>query len=227
VSELPVESAPEVSESPALPKPTVSPPSEVKPPSPSLDVGELASRLKSDLLPELKSYIDRSNQSIKDRRIAGLEQQFDKLKSYLDASGGDPKRAAREMAVDDLLSERQEQPANQGKVGEDWEGGVQRILREAEEAAGIKVSPDDPELRAVAGGTYSSWSEAYAAVNRVVLRRARGVPAPVAEIRGMTSTTTPTVDDLTNKVNQLIAVGAPTEALLSAKKELLEAVSKK
>ena len=79
MSEQPTESAPEVTESQALPTPVISQPSEAQPPSAAPDLDAIASRLKEALLPDLKQYIDRSTQSVKDRRIAGLEQQLEKF----------------------------------------------------------------------------------------------------------------------------------------------------
>jgi len=226
MSDLPAEPVVEPAEPVALPTPEVSPVSQT-PPSAAPDVGEQLSRLKTDLLAELKTYVDRSGQSVKDRRIAGLEQKVQELtsaKAALDAHGGDVNKAARELTIDDLLN-RQESPANRGAVGEDWGERVQKLLADAEKSAGVKVPIDDPELQSAARGSYASFDDALAAVNRVVLRRARGVPAVATEVSGLPATS-PDVDALTNSIQKLISIGAPTDAIVAARAKLLEAMSK-
>ena len=222
--DTPTEIAPEVAEPLALPTPAVSPPSET-PPSAAPDADAIVSRLKEALLPELKSYVDRGTQSVKDRRIAGIERDLQTLKTALDAHGGDVNKAAREIAIDEFLSERQESPSNLGKVGEDWGARVQKLLADAEKSAGVKVPIDDPELQSAARGSYASFDDALAAVNRVVLRRARGVPAVATEVSGLPATS-PDVDALTNSIQKLISIGAPTDAIVAARAKLLEAMSK-
>ena len=226
----PTESAPEVAEAQALPTPAVSQPSEVQQPSATADTDAIVLRLKEALLPELKQYVDRGTQSVKDRRIAGLEKKIEELASAkvaLDAHGGDVHKAARDLAIDEWLTKGEQQPAS-GRSGEDWETGVQKILSEAEKSAGVKVPLDDPDLQAVAKGSYQSWADAYAAVNRVVLRRAKGLPAASmpTEVTGI-PVTPPDVDGLTAILQKLIATpGTPTEAIVGAKQKLLEAMSK-
>ena len=151
----PTESAPEVAEAQALPTPAVSQPSEVQQPSATADTDAIVLRLKEALLPELKQYVDRGTQSVKDRRIAGLEKKIEELASAkvaLDAHGGDVHKAARDLAIDEWLTKGEQQPAS-GRSGEDWETGVQKILTEAEKTAGVKVPLDDPDLQAVAKGS--------------------------------------------------------------------------
>ena len=226
----PTESAPEVAEAQALPTPAVSQPSEVQQPSATADTDAIVLRLKEALLPELKQYVDRGTQSVKDRRIAGLEKKIEELASAkvaLDAHGGDVHKAARDLAIDEWLTKGEQQPAS-GRSGEDWETGVQKILSEAEKSAGVKVPLDDPDLQAVAKGSYQSWADAYAAVNRVVLRRAKGLPAASmpTEVTGI-PVTPPDVDGLTATIQKLIATpGTPTEAIVAARNKLLEAMSK-
>jgi hypothetical protein len=230
MSDQPTETTPEVAEPQALPAPVISQPSEPAP-SAAPDLSEQLTRLKTDLLTELKTYVDRSSQSVKDRRIVGLERKIEELsaaKIVLAAHGGDVAKAAREAAIDEILGGR-ESPANQGKVGEDWDADVQKILLDAEQTAGVKVPLNDPELRAAVtrpDGTpkeFSSYSDALSAVNRVVLRRARGTPAAITEIAGAPATP-PNVDALTNNLQALIASGAPTVAIVAARDELLKAM---
>jgi len=196
------------------------------PPSAAPDLETTVSRLKEALLPEIRQLVERQGQSLKDRRIAGIERDLQTLKQYLDGSGGDINRAARELAIDELLSQGAEQTANQGKVGEDWQAGVLKILEEAEKTAGVKISLDDPELVAAARGQYASWAEAYAAVNRVVLRRAKGVPAGVVptEVSG-TSPTSKSVEELTVQLDKLYRTGGSMEQIHALKKQLLEATA--
>ena len=234
MSDTPTEPVLESAEPQALPTPEVSPQPSGATPSAAPDADLIVSRLKSELLPELKQYVDRGNQSVKDRRIAGLEKRIEELtsaKTALDAHGGDVGKAARELAIDDLLGQGQESQANLGKVGEDWEAGVREILVDAEKSAGVKVPLDDPELRAAVLNpdgtpkTFPSWSKAYAAVNRVVLRRAKGVPAAMvpAEVAGLSATPLD-VGQLTDNLNRLIVSGAPTVTILEAKARLQEAM---
>lgn len=232
MSDQPTESVVESAEPQALPAPVVSPPSQTQP-SAAPDLSEQLTRLKTDLLTELKTYVDRSSQSVKDRRIVGLERKIEELsaaKIVLDAHGGDVNKAAREAAIDEILGSR-ESPANQGKVGEDWDADVQSILSEAEQSAGVKVPLNDPDLRAAvmnADGTpkrFASYSAALNAVNRVVLRKARGIPAGIVptEVAG-TAANLPNVDALTNNLQALIASGAPTGQIVEAREKLLAAM---
>jgi len=231
----PTESAPEVAEAPALPTPAVSQPSEAKQPSAVPDADALVSRVRDTLLPEFERLLDRRDQSVKDKRLAGqersiaaLEGQVSEMKARLAEHGGDVTKTARDIALDDILSRGQEQQPASGRSGEDWETGVQKILSEAEKIAGVKVPLDDPDLQAAAKGSYQSWADAYAAINRVVLRRAKGLPAASmpTEVTGI-PVTPPDVDGLTATIQKLIATpGTPTDVILAAKQKLLEAMSK-
>src|SRR3990167_5052181 len=120
MSDLPAENAPEPVESQSLPSPVVSPKTSEAPPSAALDADTLVSRLETSLLPKLKDYIDRGNQPVRDRRIAGQErtlteigEELQSFKARLDAHGGDVNKAAQEVAVERILS-RGEQSANLG-----------------------------------------------------------------------------------------------------------------
>ena len=234
MSEQLPENTPESAELQALPAPVVSPPSEATP-SAETDLSAQLTRLKVDLLGELKTYVDRTSQSVKDRRIVGLEKRIEELsaaKAALDAHGGDVTKAAREAAIDEILG-GQESPANLGKVGEDWDAGVQRILSEAEQTAGVKIPLNDPELRAAVTQpdgkpkAFPSWADAYAAINRVVLRRSRGISAGTvpAEVSGLPATTA-NADELAVQLQTLLRSGAPSAAIAAKKKQLLEAVQR-
>ena len=92
MSETPTEPVLESAEPQALPTPEVSPQPSGAIPSAAPDADLIVSRLKSELLPELKQYVDRGSQSVKDRRIASLEKRIEDLasaKAALDAHGGD------------------------------------------------------------------------------------------------------------------------------------------
>jgi len=116
-------------------------------PSAKLDADSLASALKSDptlrsaLVEALRPEWQKDTQSVKDKRIAGLTDDVERLKVYIQKTGGDVDAAVREMRVDELLEGR---PARGGAESEDVAYMTAKsalILKDAE------ISFEDPEYR--------------------------------------------------------------------------------
>lgn len=142
-----LESALEGQETEATPKPSVpSAISEGQPASaPSVDVEKLVEAL----MPKIEERIARSVQSTKDRRIAGLTDDVERLKAYMQKSGGDLDRAVREMEVDDMLKERRSSTKVPGRTEvDDTEAAFEAISTELLSGAGIAF--DDAEYTAFA-----------------------------------------------------------------------------
>lgn len=230
-----MESAPEPQEAEAPPAPKLSEPSGGQRPSePEQEVRGILTRLAEkmeSLEVSLQEQVRREVQSTKDRRFAKQEQELAEIKAYLDASGGDIKKAAREMQLDEILSQGRLPREDRG--GSDWERdwnqGSESILRSALDDFGVKVDRSDPEYREIVGRTYNSPADAFAALNRLVARRVKGesAPAAAAATEGSAPASPPTADigELTNRVQQLRLAGKWKE-LEVANNELKEALSK-
>src|SRR3989304_661535 len=145
-AELP-ENAQELTETQEKPTPAVpSPVSAVTPSAPSLDADLLANALanpkvRGALVETLRPEWQKDSQSVKDKRIAGLTDDVERLKVYIQKSGGDVDAAVREMRVDELLEGR---PARGGAESEDVAYMTAKsalILKDAE------ISFEDPEYR--------------------------------------------------------------------------------
>ena len=205
MTEQPTESAPEVEESQASPKPVISATSEVQQASQATDYDLLADKLATKVLPVLAEMAKREAQSVKDKRFSAYEQDLDKLKAYLDAAGGDTRKAAREIAVDNLLASGS--PSDPGRSSwQDWPGERDKILKGAQEDYGVKLEWNDPEVLAVAQGTYSSPADVVVALNKVVAKRQKQgsvSAASVASEGGGSARANDDVDTLTKKLAEL------------------------
>jgi hypothetical protein len=140
-----LESAQEVQEAADKPSPSV--PSAVsgveQASAPSVDVDKIVDAL----MPKIEERISRSVQSVKDRRIAGLTDDVERLKSYIKQTGGDVDRAVREMEVDDILRERRSSKEVPGRTESDGaEVAFEAISTELLSGAGIAF--DDAEYNA-------------------------------------------------------------------------------
>ena len=130
------------------PAPEISPASTSQPPSPVVDADAIVERVVS----RLDEVLDRKLQSTKDRRFADLE----KVKAALDESGGDPKKAARQLAIDQLLEQQTSQMPVPGRTDdEDFDELYAGIL------ANRNISPDDVELAEWVGSTKFGSKKAF------------------------------------------------------------------
>lgn len=136
MSDLPAVSAGEPTEQAALPVPQIA--SEVsagQPTSPVVDVNAIVEQVVS----QLDEILDRKLQSTKDRRFADVE----KVMAALNEQGGDVKKAARQLAIDQLLEQQgqvSQQPVRGGTEVEDFDERYAGIL------AKHSIAPDDSEL---------------------------------------------------------------------------------
>jgi len=89
-----------------MPIPEVSATSRTAASAQPLDVDALVSKVVEKLGPTLDSKVDQRFKKTTDPRFADVR----KVAQYLEASGGDPEKAAREMLVDQML-EREASPA--------------------------------------------------------------------------------------------------------------------
>jgi len=146
----------------------------------------------------------REAQSVKDKRFSAVEHDLDKLKAYLDAAGGDTRKAAREIAVDNLLASGS--PGDPGRSSwSDWPEERDKILRSAQEDFGVKIERNDPEVLQVASGEYASPAEVVVALNRVVIKRSKqaGVSAAAVASEGIGSAkSSDDVDSLVKKLKE-------------------------
>jgi hypothetical protein len=148
MTEAPLESGQEVQETTEQPTPTPSVPSGDKQTSaPEVNAEALVEQLVPLLTEQLRPEWEKADQSVKDKRIAGLTDDVERLKVYLSASGGDVDKAVREMKVDDMLS-GESQPVV-GATGNEVQGAMEAISAMKLSAAGIDF--EDPGYLALVG----------------------------------------------------------------------------
>ena len=151
MSDKPLESAAEPQEPGAEPTAAPSVPSLEQPPSPfgDLDVETLAEKLAPHLADSLRPEWQKDDQSVKDRRIAGLTDDVARLKSYMSKSGGDVDKAVREMQIDDMLAGRSESKVP-GRT-ESGSSGLQAAMQavSTEILSGAEIDFEDPEYVAL------------------------------------------------------------------------------
>lgn len=222
------ESALEAPESVELPTPQISQPS--RGPATSAerpDEAQLVERLAEKLAPKIQEYISRSVQSTKDRRFDGFARQMAEVQEYLKASGGDPRKAAREYALDQMLNQPQSSPQDAGtSVEAEIREGARRVLKAAEEEWGVKLTRDElPDE----GAVYESVADYHADLARRVARKAkqsRGGATTVAVEGGQRAQTGDNADELAAKLQQAIATGKGLDEIKVLRDALQEAISR-
>ena len=151
MTDKPLESAAEPQEPDADATAAPSVPSLEQPPSPfsGLDVETLAEKLAPHLAESLRPEWQKDDQSVKDRRIAGLTDDVARLKSYMTKSGGDVDKAVREMQIDDMLAGRSESKVP-GRT-ESGSSGLQAAMQavSTEILSGAEIDFEDPEYVAL------------------------------------------------------------------------------
>jgi hypothetical protein len=116
--------------------------------APPVDAEALARQLAPHLVEALRPEWQKDDQSVKDKRIAGLESNVDALTAQLKAMGVSPDviaKAQREAAVDIMLKGQQE-PVRGGTEGE-VKGAMESISAQYLSEAGIAF--DDPAYLAL------------------------------------------------------------------------------
>ena len=168
------ESVPGAGEVPVPPVPAFSDKvSESAPASQSVDYDKLAEKLNS----QIEAAVEKRFQSSKDKRFADLE----KIKRYLDANGGDPAKAHREMRMDEILAAETVSGLGGGTPGQGTSEQVQRqiIQKEVGELlteAGIPYV--DPEYTALVAKDWTSPAHFQKEVTRMVAKRAKQANNP-------------------------------------------------
>lgn len=136
-------------EQPGKPIPNVSEPSaDEKPSSQQVDLDALAEKVAAKLTPTFEEMSKRSAQSAVDKRA----YQFDRVAEYLKASGGDPKKAAREMALDQMIERETGNPSSEPEVrgrtkGKDNETRVAEFLENLKEESDVEFT--NAELKTI------------------------------------------------------------------------------
>jgi hypothetical protein len=168
-------------ESKAPPTPEISEVSEQAPSAPTLDEDALAEKIAERLLPRVTEVAERRAQGIVDKRT----YQFEKVAEYLKAAGGDPKRAAREMAIDEMAEEhlQRQSRAIPSQGGERESTGVSfadetaSLLAKIEAESQVGISQDDLkgliDARTKANKPYRSRSEYFADISTLAIKRAK------------------------------------------------------
>lgn len=199
------ENAPGAVETPAPPVPAFSSGvSESAQPSSGVDLDQLAEKLTPKLASLIENTVDKRFQSGKDKRFADLE----KVKRYLDAAGGDVSKAAREMQVDEILSQQASGQAGGTANRETPEQVQQKVALEVGELlteAGIPYA--DPEYVALTQKNYPSPAHFQKDVTRLIAKRAKqganpGVAAAAGDGGGGTPGAGPDLDKLYAQLNE-------------------------
>lgn len=168
------ESAPEAGTG-GTPTPTISSPSVGQPPSgqtgqPALDYDALVDKLMAN--PKFASSLTKTVQSVKDKRFS----EFDRIKTYLDAHGGDVEKAKREMVLDEMVNQfGQELPGRDAPAQtnqNDIQSKTAALLTE------FGITNDDPELAEMSRKQYATEFEWLQDVSKLGARRLRGEAPP-------------------------------------------------
>src|SRR3990167_3997637 len=139
-----------------------------------VDMDALAEKLADKILPKFEEQAKRRAQGIFDK----TSYQFETMAEYLKAAGGDPKKAARDMALDKVaereMARQSSEPEAPGRTkGEDPEKRTEEILKEIEEESGIRFTR--AELDSLwTGKEYRSWDEAKKDMRKAAFKKAKG-----------------------------------------------------
>ena len=130
--------------------------------------------------PEFEAYIEKKVQSKTDRRLSkvdNLTQKVEELtrqKAYLEAAGGDPVKAAREMHIDQLLSGdsvgNTVAPEPTKQTLSEFELATRELLQE------LGIGENDPELIALSKNPYNGKAAWFADVTRLADKRKQEAP---------------------------------------------------
>ena len=145
---------------------------EAKPSSQQVDMDALAAKLADKILPKFEEQAKKRAQSVFDK----TGYQFETMAEYLKASGGDPKKAAREMALDQVVQREMGQssePEFPGRdKGEDAETRTAKFLNDLKDESGMELS--DEELRGIWNGKrYTTYEDAYKDARKAAWKKAK------------------------------------------------------
>jgi hypothetical protein len=99
------------------------------------------------------------------------------MATYLQAAGGDPRKAAREMALDQVaqreLDRQSSEPEVPGRTaGEDPDEKTAQFLNELKDESGIELT--DEELHSIWDGKrYTTWKAAEADARKAAFKKAK------------------------------------------------------
>ena len=232
-----MESAQEPTEPKAPPAPQVSAVSGDKPGSSGKGLSEVRfAELLEERDKRLLEQVERLQQSTKDRRFARLEkgiQELRTIKARLEDSKGDWSALEREATENEYLGRLEQLEARlSGPDGgsswdREWATDSERMLKQAAEKYGVILSP--AELASISGRTFETRTDAFGALNDVILAKARGEEVPAAAIAsegGATPAGGSDVEALLKKTQDLKARGASKKDRHAALDELVRATSR-
>jgi len=174
----------------------------VTPSGRQVDEDALVERLVERVLPKFEEAAKRRAQSIFDKS----SYQFETMAEYLKAADGDPKKAAREMALDQVaqreMSRQSSEPEVPGRTeGEDRkerERQTQRILDEVEDETGVRLVNDD--LKAIWGDKeYHNWTEPKRDAIKAAVKKLKGESIGAGAVVAEGGKTAPPQGDLAEK----------------------------
>ena len=180
----------------------------------------LGTQLKA--LDEKIESLSRQAQSAKDRAISKTAKELADLKARLDAAGGDWNTLAREaeaqtlyQRLDGLEARLSQAPASQPTWQAEWDTESRKVL-DAASKFGITLTTEEYNA-AFFGKKFKAKGDAYAALNAVIIAKAKGESISAAavateggEVARPPEPTTP--KPFRQKVNDALAAGKSDEA---------------
>jgi hypothetical protein len=168
----------------------------VTPSSQQVGTGALEAKLDT-ILTKFEDQAQRRAQSVFDK----TGYQFETMAKYLAAAGGDPKKAAREMAIDQVvqreMSSQSSEPEVPGRTkGEDSEKRTAQFLNDLQDESGIEMS--DEELKEIWGGKrYTNYDDAFKDARKAAFKKAKqeNIGAGAAASSGGARSSVPETDD--------------------------------
>lgn len=156
------------------------------------DVQALRQSIKAELLAEFAPLIEKGIQSTKDKRFRDLEEiraQMLSNKAYLDKNNGDASLAAREMAIDEMLT-------SQGSAGRTPPTGEQVSFQDTTTAKLVKagIAFDDPEVLAWAATEVATETQGLLKLDALIQRRITQPQTQTPPPQQAPSTGTPVFD---------------------------------
>jgi nitrous oxide reductase len=182
-----------------------------------VDMDALADKVAGKIIPKFEDMARRSAQSVFDKKA----YQFDKMAEYLKAAGGDPKKAARDMALDQIaereLSRQDSEPVVPGKdKGEDGETRTARFLNDLKDESGVELS--DEELKQIwSGKRYTNYDDAYKDARKAAWKKVKQAnigAGAAASTAGESPAAEETDDEIVAKYEKAVRTPSSTAAEL-------------
>ena len=200
------------------------------------DEDRLVAKLTARLVPDLAEQVDKRSQSVKDKRIAGLEKsvaEFAEIAERLKVAGGDPVKAAREYQVDKMLQGGQEFPQSIGGTVDaaDLQAETVEILDLAR-SLGVEIANNDPELaKAAEEMSKRPWkaSDWHRQVNVIVANRKKQGTASAAAVAVEGGGKPPgkrSMEDVQSDLANATSTGRPVAEIKKYADELRELINK-